>query len=58
MSIEIKRGDVYIIADAINNLAKAIERLGLNNAVSSMGAIELLAFEVKRLAERLDANHG
>ena len=55
MNIEIKRSDVYMIADAINNLAKAIERLGLNNAVSSMGAIELLASEVKRLADHVEA---
>jgi len=35
------------IAEAINNLARAIDRLGTNQAVTPMGAIEVLSMEIK-----------
>lgn len=35
------------IAEAINNLARAIDRLGTNQASTPMGAIEALAKEVQ-----------
>lgn len=37
--------------DEIESLARAIRKLGLNDAGTPMGAIELLAKEVKGLAE-------
>jgi hypothetical protein len=42
------------IARAIEKLAGAVERLGLNGASSSMGAIEVLAMEVKGLSAALE----
>ena len=38
---------------AIENLTAAIEKLGLNEADTNMGAIELLAKEVKEGSERI-----
>jgi hypothetical protein len=38
---------ILAIAEAINNLARAIDRLGTNQAATPMGAIEALALEVK-----------
>jgi hypothetical protein len=35
------------IAEAVNNLARAIDRLGNGNAATPMGAIENLAKEIK-----------
>ncbi len=35
------------IAEAINGLARAIDRLGTNGAASPMGAIEVLSVEIK-----------
>lgn len=43
------------IAGAIRELARAIDRLGTNDASTPMGAIELLASEVKRIADNMEA---
>jgi len=42
------------IANENHAIAKAIERLGTNDSLSPMGAIELLASEVKRIAEAVE----
>ena len=45
---------LFAIARAIERNAKALERLGTNGATTEMGAIELLASEVKRIADDVD----
>jgi hypothetical protein len=42
-----KEEGLLAIAEAINNLAGAIDRLGTKGATTPMGAIEVLALEVK-----------
>lgn len=46
------------IASAINALARTIDRLGTNGASTPMGAIELLALEVKNAGESLANSIG
>jgi HAMP domain-containing protein len=46
----------HAIADAVRELARAIDRLGTNNASTPMGAIELLASEVKRIADNMEVH--
>lgn len=46
------------IAKAIWALARAIDRLGTNDAATPMGAIELLAVEVKRVAAAIETGLG
>jgi hypothetical protein len=41
------------LADAHKKGVRAVERLGLNDGGGSMGAIEMLALEMKRVAEAL-----
>lgn len=48
---------LYAIAEAVSELARAIDRLGTKDAATPMGAIELLASEVKRIADNMEANH-
>ncbi len=43
------------LADAQQKTAIAITRLGLNDAATPMGAIEMLSLETKRIAEALNA---
>lgn len=38
---------LFAIARALEHVAKAIERLGLNEAATPMGALELVAKEIK-----------
>jgi hypothetical protein len=40
---------LYVIGRGIHRLATAVEKLGLNEANTSMGAVELLAKEVRGL---------
>ena len=42
-----KKEGLLAIAEAINNLAKAVYRLGTDQAITPMGAIEVLSKEVK-----------
>lgn len=42
------------IVDAINRLTNSVERLGLNGAQSTFGAVELLAHELKKFHEKFD----
>lgn len=46
------------VAAALNRIADNIERLGLNNASSPMGALELVAFEIKKLREKYENSRG
>lgn len=41
------------IAAGLNNIAEALHRLGINHASSPLGAMELLAMEVRGLGERM-----
>jgi hypothetical protein len=41
---------LFAIAGAIQDLAASVNRLGLNDAATPMGAVEMLAEEVKGLA--------
>lgn len=43
--------DIYSLK--LHQIKEALDRLGLNNAVTEMGAIELLAKEVKEGSERV-----
>jgi len=47
---------LFAIARAIERNAAALERLGLNGATSDMGAMELVGYELKRIADRMEAN--
>ena len=38
---------LYAIASALDNVAHALKNLGIANASTPMGAIEILAFEIK-----------
>jgi len=44
---------LFAIGEAIDALARAIDRLGLNGAASPMGAIEVLSLEVKGLGDKI-----
>lgn len=44
---------LFAIADAINHLAKMVDRLGVNGASTPMGAIEALGMEMKNGFELL-----
>lgn len=46
---------LYVIGRGIHRLATAVETLGVNDAATSMGAIEVLAKEVRAVAEALGA---
>lgn len=46
------------IAEALESIAVAIEHLGTNNASTGMGAIELLAKEVKEGFESISNNNS
>ena len=41
------------IAEAIEGVVVALRRLGLNDAATSMGALELLSKEIKEGSERI-----
>ena len=43
---------LFAIARGLHHVAHSIDRLGVNGADTSMGAIELLALEVSKLAKR------
>ncbi len=44
------------LADAQSETARALERLGVNGASTSMGALEALGLEVSRIADALGAS--
>lgn len=44
---------LFAIANSIEKLASAVNRLGTNDAATNMGAIELLAMEVKNAGESI-----
>ena len=44
---------LFAIARSLSRVAKALERLGTNDASTPMGAIELLSLEVKNGFEKL-----
>lgn len=44
------------LAEAQSRTAHSLERLGLNEASSSMGAVELLSSELKRIADHLEGS--
>jgi hypothetical protein len=46
------------LARAQKDTAQALERLGTNDAATPMGAIEMLASEVKRVADNIDNVSG
>ncbi len=45
--------DEELLAEALEKIAKALSNLGLGNAATQMGAIELLSKEVKEGSERI-----
>ena len=45
--------DEEMLANALEQIAKALSNLGLGNAATQMGAIELLSKEVKEGSERI-----
>lgn len=47
---------LFAIARAIERNAQALERLGLNNATSDMGALELVGYELKRIADQMEVS--
>lgn len=49
-----EKDGLYAIAVAIKELAGAMRKLGLSDAATQMGAMELLAKEVKGVASALD----
>ena len=42
---------LFAISRSLREVAKSIDRLGTNDATTKMGAIELLAMEVKNLKQ-------
>lgn len=44
---------LFAIARALNDVAKSLRELGVNDAATPMGAVEMLAKEVKDGADRL-----
>lgn len=46
-------GEINEVAEAIKDVAVALRVLGLNDAATSMGALELLSKEIKEGSERI-----
>jgi hypothetical protein len=44
------------LADAQTRTARSLERMGMNDASGPMGAIEMVSYELKRIADHLDTS--
>lgn len=57
--MEVEPTDLRRIADQLGRIADALERLGLNEAATPLGALELVALEIKEgLADLTHAVRG
>ena len=44
------------LAEAQTRTARSLERMGMNDASGPMGAIEMVSYELKRIADHLSAS--